>query len=56
MAKDAIVHAEAVSGDKVRMTFGVIFGRQQAEALLAVRAIREERNIGTLVTEPLSRH
>ena len=52
MAKDAIAHEETVGGDKVRMTFRVILGRQQAEAL-AARAIREEKNIGTLVTEIL---
>ena len=50
MAKDAIAHEEAVGGDKVWMTFRVILGRQQAEAL-AARAIREEKNIGALVTE-----
>ena len=38
--------------DKVRMTFRVVLGRQDAEAL-AARAIREEKNIGTLVTEIL---
>jgi len=32
MAKDAIAHEEAVGSDKVRMTFRVILGRQQAEA------------------------
>ena len=47
MAKDAIAHEEAV-----RMTFRVILSRQQAEAL-AARAIREEKNIGALVTEIL---
>jgi len=30
LAKDAIAHEEAVSGDKVRMTFWVILRRQQA--------------------------
>ena len=50
MAKDAIAHEEAVGDDKVRLTFRVILGRQQAEAL-AARAIREEKNIGALVTE-----
>jgi len=50
MAKDAIAREEAVGGDKVRMTFRVILGRQQAEAL-AARAIREEKKIGALVTE-----
>ena len=34
------------------MTFRVILGRQQAEAP-AARAIREEKNIGALVTEIL---
>jgi hypothetical protein len=52
LAKDAIAHEEAVGGDKVRMTFRVILGRQQAEAL-AARAIREEKNTGALVTEIL---
>jgi hypothetical protein len=52
MAKDAIAYEEAVGSDKVRMTFRVILGRQQAEAL-AARAIREEKNIGALVTEIL---
>ena len=52
VAKDAIAHEETVGGDKVRMTFRVILGRQQAEAL-AARAIQEEKNIGTLVTEIL---
>jgi hypothetical protein len=52
VAKDAIAHEEAVGGDKVRMTFRVILDRQQAEAL-AARAIREEKNIGALVTEIL---
>lgn len=50
MAKDAIAHEEAVGSGKVRMTFRVILGRQQAEAP-AARAIREERNIGALVTK-----
>ncbi len=50
MAKDAIAHEEAVGN--VRMPFRVILGRQQAEAL-AARAIREEKNIGALVTEIL---
>jgi hypothetical protein len=52
MARDAIAHEEAVGADKVRMTFRVVLGRQQAEAL-AARAIREEKNIGALVTEIL---
>jgi hypothetical protein len=52
MARDAIAHEESVGGDKVRMTFRVVLGRQSAEAL-AARAIREEKNIGALVTEIL---
>jgi hypothetical protein len=52
VAKDAIAHEEAIGGDKVRMTFRVILDRQRAEAL-AARAIREEKNIGALVTEIL---
>jgi hypothetical protein len=52
MAKDVVAHEEAVGSDKARMTFRVILGRQQAEAL-AARAIREEKNIGALVTEIL---
>jgi hypothetical protein len=42
---------EGLGGNKVRMTFRLILGRQQAEAL--ARAIREEKNIGALVTEML---
>jgi hypothetical protein len=54
LARTAIAHEEAAPGpgDKVRMTFRVVLARQQAEAL-AARAIREEKNIGTLVTEIL---
>jgi hypothetical protein len=52
LAKEAIAHEEAVGGARVRMTFRVILGRQQAEAL-AARAIKEEKNIGALVTEIL---
>lgn len=52
LAKDAIAHEESAPGDKVRMTFRVILGRQQAEAL-AARAIREEKNIVALVAEIL---
>jgi hypothetical protein len=52
MARDAIAHEESVGDDKVRMTFRVVLGRSQAEAL-AARAIREEKNIGALVTEIL---
>ena len=52
LARDAIAHEESVGGDQVRMTFRVVLGRQHAEAL-AARAIREEKNIGALVTEIL---
>jgi hypothetical protein len=45
--------SEAVAGDKVRMTFRVVLARH-AEAL-AARAIRDEKNIGALVTETLER-
>jgi len=52
LAKDAIAHEEAIAGDKVRMTFRVVLPRPVPEAL-AARAIREEKDIGTLVTEIL---
>ncbi|HKX03592.1 MAG TPA: hypothetical protein VJX71_13935 [Methylomirabilota bacterium] len=52
MAKDAIAHEEAVGSGNVRMTFRVILGRQQAEAL-AAQAIRGEKDIGARVTEIL---
>jgi hypothetical protein len=39
-----------VAPDKVRMTFRVVLERQHAEAL-AARAIREEKNIATVVAE-----
>ena len=48
MARDAVAHEEEAPGGKARMTFRVVLSRQVAEAL-AARAIREERNIGTLV-------
>jgi hypothetical protein len=51
-ARDAIAHEQSTPGDKVRMTFRVVLARQHAEAL-AARAIREEKNIVTLVTEIL---
>jgi len=41
-----------MGGERVRMTFRVVLGRQEAEAL-AARAIREEKNIGALVAEIL---
>ena len=54
LARDAVAHEEVAPGpgDRVRMTFRVVLPRPVAEALVA-RAIREEKNIGTLVTEIL---
>jgi len=54
MARDAIAHEEPAPGpgDRVRLTFRIILNRKDAEALAAL-AIREEKNIGTLVTEIL---
>jgi hypothetical protein len=52
LARDAIAHEESVPGDKVRMTFRLLLRRQQAEAL-AARAIREQKNLMTLVEEIL---
>lgn len=52
MASAAIAHEEAAPGGKVRMTFRVVLRRADAE-VLAGRAIREEKNLVTLVTEIL---
>jgi hypothetical protein len=52
LARDAIAHEEEAPGGKVRMTFRVALLRPVAETLVA-RSIREEKNIGTLVTEIL---
>jgi hypothetical protein len=54
MARDAIAHEEQAPGpgDRVRLTFRIVLSRDDAEAL-AARAIREEKNIGALVTEIL---
>jgi hypothetical protein len=54
MARDAIAHEEPAPGprDRVRLTFRIAMDRKAAEAL-AARAIREEKNIGTLVNEIL---
>jgi hypothetical protein len=54
LARDAVAHEEVAPGpgDRVRMTFRVVLPRPVAETLMA-RAIREEKNIGTLVTEIL---
>lgn len=51
-AREAIAREESSPGDKVRMTFRVVLPRPHAEAL-AARAIREQKNIVTLVTEIL---
>ncbi|MFI5374507.1 MAG: hypothetical protein ACHQ8D_07745 [Candidatus Rokuibacteriota bacterium] len=53
LARNAIAHEESVAPDKVRMTFRVVLERQHAEAL-AARAIREEKNIATVVAEILA--
>jgi hypothetical protein len=53
LARDAIAHEESVAPDKVRMTFRVVLERRAAEAL-AARAIREEKNIATMVAEILA--
>jgi len=53
LARDAIAHEESVAPDKVRMTFRVVLKRRDAEAL-AARAIREEKNIATMVAEILA--
>ena len=52
LAHDAVAHEEVAPGGKVRMTFRVLLTRSDAEAL-AARAIRAEKNIGTVVTEIL---
>jgi hypothetical protein len=52
LARDAIAHEEEAPGGKVRMTFRVVLPRAVAEAL-AARSIREEKNIGMLVTDIL---
>jgi hypothetical protein len=52
MARDAVAHEEQAPGpsDRVRLTFRIVLDRKDAEAL-ATLAIRQEKNIGTLVTE-----
>jgi hypothetical protein len=52
LAHDAVAHEEEAPGGKVRMNFRVVLARQDAEGL-AARAIREEKNIVTVVTEIL---
>jgi hypothetical protein len=53
LARDAIAHEDEAPGGKVRMTFRVVLARQDAETL-AARAVREEKNLETLVTELLA--
>jgi hypothetical protein len=48
LARDASAHQEEAPDGKVRMTFRVVLTREQAVAL-AARAIREEKNLETLV-------
>jgi hypothetical protein len=52
LARDANRARGKGPGGKVRMTFRAVLSRQQAEAL-AAWAIREEKDVGTLVTEIL---
>jgi hypothetical protein len=51
LARDAIAHEDATPEGKVKMTFRVVLARQCAEAPRA-RALREEKNLERLVTEP----
>jgi len=53
LARDAIAHEEIVTGGRVRLTFRVVLDRKDAQTL-AARAIREEKNLVTLVTEILT--
>jgi hypothetical protein len=52
LARDAIAHEDATPEGKVKLTLRVVLARQDAEAL-AARAVREEKNLETLVTEIL---
>ncbi len=52
LARDAIAHEDETPDGRVRMTFRVALARQDAVAL-AARAIREEKNLETVVTEIL---
>jgi hypothetical protein len=52
LARDAIAHEDATPEGKVKLTFRELLARKQAEALTA-RAIQEEKNLETLVTEIL---
>ena len=52
LAHDAIAHEKAAPGDRVEMVFRVRLRKPVAEALTA-RAVREEKNLVTLVAEIL---
>ena len=52
LAHDAVAHEKATPGDRVEMVFRVRLRKPVAEALTA-RAVREEKNLVTLVAEIL---
>jgi hypothetical protein len=52
-ARAAVARAEALPGDKVRLTLRIVLARRDAEALSA-RAIREERNKEGVVEDLLA--
>jgi hypothetical protein len=52
LARDAVAHEKAASGDRVEMTFRIRLRRPVAEALTAW-AVREETNLVSLVAEIL---
>jgi len=52
LAHDAVDHEKAAPGDRVEMVFRVRLRKPVAEALTA-RAVREEKNLVTLVAEIL---
>ena len=52
LARDAVAHEKAAPGDRVEMVFRVRLPKPVAEALTA-RAVREEKNLVTLVAEIL---
>ena len=52
LARDAVAHEKPAPGDRVEMVFRVRLPKPVAEALTA-RAVREEKNLVTLVAEIL---
>jgi hypothetical protein len=52
-ARAVVSKAEALPGDKVRLTLRIVLVRRDAEALSA-RAIREERNVEGVVEDILT--